>query len=285
MRERKMKIGLIQVDGKLPNLALMKLAKWHEQKGDNVTYIDVSTHQFDITYASKIFIGGSGYDLKSELPEGIEVLTPDYDKFKLDYSVGYTSRGCIRNCDFCIVREKEGFIHEVNYDWIKNAKVLLYDNNFLASPKWREKLQYFIEQKIKVCFNQGLDIRLINEENATMLSKVKYSDDQFKKRRLYFAFDDPKLELIVKEKVKLLIKHGIKPFHLLFYVLVGFNTTFEEDYKRFVILDELGCLPFIMIYNRKNDQTLRHFARWVNKRYYKVCSWNEYRPNKRKKND
>jgi len=272
-----MKVGLIQLDGKMPNLALMKLASWHKKKGDDVTVVDLSDFQFDRTYASKIFAGGSGVDLKSQLPKEIELQVPDYELFKTDYSIGFTSRGCIRDCGFCIVREKEGYIREAPFDWVQHHNVLLLDNNFLASPKWKEKLQYFIRRKLKVCFTQGLDIRLVTDENAELLSKVKYYDSHFRKRRLFFAFDDPKLQAVIIHKIQTLLNHGIKPHHLLFYVLVGYNTTFEQDYQRFDILEKLGCLPFIMIYNNRKDKLiLRHFARWVNKRYYKVCSWKEY---------
>lgn len=271
------KVGLIQVDGKMPNLALMKLASYHKEKGDQVTVIDISTHKFDMIYGSKIFMGGSGYNIKAELPEGIEALVPDYDKFNLDHSIGFTSRGCIRNCGFCIVREKEGKFSDVDMSWIKHSKALLLDNNFLASQKWKEKLQYFIDNNIKVSFNQGLDIRLINKSNAKMLSKVKYYDYKFKTRRIYFAFDDPKLEKIIVEKIKTLVSVGIKPYHLMFYVLVGYNTTFKEDYRRFEVLDKLGAKPFIMLYDNCRDKRLRDFSRWVNKRYYKICKFKNYK--------
>lgn len=281
-----MKIGLIQVDGKWANLALMKLSAFHKKRGDDVTLIDLSSHNFDRVYASKVFVGGSGVDLKSELPEEIELQVPDYDLFKTDYSIGFTSRGCIRDCGFCIVREKEGWIHEMPFDWIQSPKVILLDNNFLASPKWKEKLQFFIRQKLKVCFSQGLDIRLINEENAKLLSQVKYYDNSFRKRRLYFAFDSPKLEKIVRKNVEILLKAGIKNYHLLFYELVGYNTTEEEDYHRFEVLRDLGALPFIMVYNnRKDNQKLRDFARWVNKRYYKVVPFEKYDQHYRKGSD
>ena len=156
-----MKIGLIQVDGKLPNIALMKLAAWHKKKGDDVTIMDISNSSFDRIYGSKIFMGGSGYDLNKELPKEIEAQIPDYDLFNKDYSIGFASRGCIRDCGFCIVKEKEGNFKDVDMSWIKHSKVILLDNNFLASSKWEEKLQYFIDNKIKVSFNQGLDIRIL----------------------------------------------------------------------------------------------------------------------------
>lgn len=278
-----MKIGILQLDGKWPNLALMKLAKWHIDKHDDVTILDLSGYKFDRTYGSKIFMGGSGYNIKAKLPPNIEEVVPDYELFNMTKGerIGFTSRGCIRNCEFCIVREKEGNIEEVDLSWMKGAlKVILIDNNFLASPLWKEKLEYFIKNKIKVCFSQGLDIRLINKENATLLSKVKFYNHTFRGRTLYFAFDDPKLASIIKKKVKILVDVGIKPYYMLFYVLVGFNTTLNQDLYRVKLLKDLGVRPFIMIYNnRKDDKKLRDLARWVNLNFYKVVEFKDYKPN------
>jgi len=277
-----MKVGLIQIDGKWPNLALMKLSAWHKKQGDEVTLIDLSSHVFDRVYGSKIFVGGSGVDLKSELPTEIELEYPDYELYKKDGKIAFTSRGCIRDCGFCLVREKEGWIRDVPFDFVACDKVILLDNNFLASPTWKEKLEFFIRQKIKVCFSQGLDIRLINEENAGLLSKVRYYDNHFRRRRLYFSFDFPELEPIVIDRVGCLNRNGIPSQHLMFYVLVGYNTNFAQDYRRFGVLNGLGCLPFIMIYNDRRDKpVLRHFARWVNQRYYNHISWENYDPHKR----
>jgi len=271
-----MRVGLIQLDGKMHNLALMKLSAWHKKRGDEVTVLDMSNHKFDRVYASKVFVGGSGYDLKSELPPEIEAVVPDYEGFKADYSIGFTSRGCIRDCGFCIIREKEGLIRETPFDWISHHNVILFDNNFLASPKWREKLEYFIRQGLKVNFNQGLDIRLINEENAALLAQVKYYDRKFQRRRLYFAYDDPSLENLVKNRINLLNDAGIPSRHLMFYILTGYNTTFMEDYRRFDVIAKLGCMPFIMIYNNKPGKQLHDFARWVNQRFYEFIPWEEY---------
>lgn len=272
-----MKIALIQLDGKMPNLALMKLSAWHKQQGDEVTVFDLSTNQFDRVYASKVFVGGSGYDLASELPDEIELCTPDYETFKTDYSIGFTSRGCIRDCGFCIVREKEGAIRDLPFDWISHHKVIVLDNNFLASPTWREKLEYFIRQNLKVNFNQGLDIRLITDENAALLAQVKYYNRGFYRRCLYFAFDDPALEPAVRQGIEILLKHGVKPRHLMIYILVAYNTTFTEDYHRFQVINDYGCLPYIQIYNNRRDRPIaRRFARWINQRYYHVVPWEEF---------
>jgi len=275
------RVGLIQIDGKMPNLALMKLAKWHKEKGDDVRIIDLSSLGITKWYGSKIFMGGSGYDVKQKLPDEIEEQVPDYDLFNTDYSLGFTSRGCIRNCGFCIVREKEGMMKEVDMNWIKHQKVILWDNNFLASSKWKEKLQYFIDNNLKVSFNQGLDIRLIDDEKAEILSRVKYYNRTFTRKVIYFAFDDISMKDIFIEKMKILTKY-IKPYEVMVYFIVGFNSTFKEDMERFEIMRKLGVDPFAMPYNnsKKNRQIL-DFCRWVNKRVYKVCEFKDYDQSKR----
>ena len=274
-----MRVGLIQVDGKMPNLALMKLSAWHKKRGDEVVLVDMSHEEFDRIYASKIFVGGSGYDLKSELPAEIEVEYPDYELFKMSKGerIGFTSRGCMRSCEFCIVKDKEGPLREAPFDWVNGAtKVLLFDNQFLGSPIWKEKLEFFIRHRMKVCITQALDIRLVTPEVASVLAKVRFYNHKFSKRRIYFAYDDPSLAQKVTEGIRILTDAGIPRHHLMFYVLVGFNTTHEQDMDRIEHLKSLGCLPFIMIHNNKPDKTLHRLARWINQRYYHVVPWNEF---------
>jgi len=290
---------LVDVDSKFPNLALMKISMWHKKQGDTVDFGVVDP---DVVYISCIFaqnrskalgiarfwesmgcevhVGGSGVDLKTMLPDEVEHEYPDYSLYGIRYSIGFTSRGCIRNCPWCIVPEKEGSIREHSpidefyapY-W---GKMLLYDNNFLASPKWYEKLCQIIARKIKVCFNQGLDIRLVDQEVARLLAKTHYYDDQFKERRLYFAFDIPQIEDQVLHGIETLKKAGIPPSHLMFYVLVGYNTTYEEDMHRIRLLIKKGVLPYVMPYNNRKDSYYPHLARWVNRRVYNWVPWEKY---------
>jgi len=296
-----MKILLIDVDSKMPNLVLMKISAWHKRRGDriffnescnpNKVYISCIFSQnrslalgianFWKSFGCEVEVGGVGIDLKSKLPYEIEHIMPDYSLYGIRYSMGFTSRGCIRRCPWCIVWRKEGYIREhapIDEFYVSRwKKLMLLDNNFLASPRWYEKLEEIRKRKIKVCFNQGLDIRLIDQESARSLSRIHYVDNEFRVRRLYFAFDTPEIESEVIEGIKILKKHGIKSRHLMFYMLVGFNTTFEEDFHRFKILNNLGVLPFVMVYNnRKDNPILRHFARWVNRRYYKFIPWEKY---------
>ena len=117
----------------------MKISAWHKAKGAMVKLIKLNLKRGeqinfgctlpDKVYASIVFkknkhaldylhstysdiaieIGGSGYDLKTELPDYIENMKPDYSLYPdCDYSIGFSSRGCFRKCFFCVVDKKEG---------------------------------------------------------------------------------------------------------------------------------------------------------------------------------
>jgi len=284
-----MKIGLFDIDSKYHNLALMKISAYHKQKGDEVEFYKSLWHStYDKIYCSKIFTkadkngdyrtddmicGGSGINIKRKLPKEIEHIRPDYSLYNLNYSLGFTTRGCIRSCGFCIVRQKEGYIKEhAEVEEFLNSKskiIILLDNNFLALSSHIKKLQKYIDRGWIMDFNQGLDIRLINKENAKLLRKVKHL------KQIRFSWDLMNYEKEVKEGLKILLKTGIKPYRIMVYTLCNFNTSFEEDMYRFEELVNLGVDPFMMIYENGNKK-IRDFTRWVNKRLYKVCDWDNY---------
>ena len=294
-----MRVAMVQIDGKMPNLALMKIAGWHRLRGDTVVRgLDGSVDKAYISViwpqnkpralsASKMFtcpveIGGSGYDYMVTLPDEIEHTMPAYDLWGVDYSMGFTSRGCSRRCPWCIVGDKEGnktvphadlseFLHP------SHNKVILHDGNLLASPTASEVLRDLRESGVKVSFNQGLDIRLVNDEVAALLADQNYYNWHFTGHQLYFAYDTMAVGKAAHRGIEMLVEAGIPPKHLMFYMLVGFDTTFKQDMERYQTLwEELGVYPFVMIYNRQGTPTLRAFARWVNKRVHKVCSWIDY---------
>jgi len=296
-----MEILLIDVDSyKLPNLALMKLSSFFKDRGHEVFLNSCSDP--DLVFVSciypeneelayekvsfylkeKVRFGGTGISLESELPEWVEHVRPDYSLYGVNFSMGFTSRGCIRNCPWCIVPEKEGKIrnHAPIWEFLHpdHDELILLDNNFLASPKWRKNLEIIRDFDLKVNFNQGLDIRLIDEEKAGMLADIRYYDWKFDNRRLHFAFDLPELEEDVRRGVQILKDAGIPPNELMFYELVGFNTDFEEDMHRFRVLEELGVKPYVMRYNDMEGPhgILKHFDRWVNRGYYRFVPWEEY---------
>lgn len=301
-----MKVLLVHVDGKMPNPVLMKLSAEHKQQSDTVSFkrageLSMFYVEPDKVYISCVFswnkskalgiakmfpnaevvLGGPGVDLSSKLPEEIEHIMPDYSLYNTDYSMGFTSRGCIRNCPWCIVPQKEGYIKDnaLIDEFLKpgHKKLILLDNNFMASPRWKENIERIIAYRLWVSFTQGLDIRLIDRESAKLLRLTRWYNWTFKHRTLYFAFDLLEIEDEVRRGIKLLVDAGIKPDRLRFYILTNFNTTFNEDMHRFKVLRELGTEPFVMIYNKeKAPAILRHFSRWVNRMLYKSCEWKNY---------
>lgn len=291
------RVGLIDVDSKIPNLALLKLSAWHKAQGDTILF-PYRGESADRIYASVVFsrnqglarrvrelypqaeIGGTGWSLDSALPPEVEASRPDYGLYGIDYGLGFTSRGCPRRCPFCVVPAKEGPIRSVatvaDMANPRSNRLILLDNNFLAQPEWRQRMTEIRDHTLTVSFTQGLDIRLIDDESAGALSSIRFSNLKFTKSQLHFAFDDPALEGAVVRGVKTLALAGIKPYRLAFFVLVGYDTSFEEDMHRFRVLTALGVDPFIMVYNQTGDPRLRHFARWVNRRLYKSCDWESY---------
>ena len=286
-----MKIGLFDIESKYHNLALMKISAWHKSFGDQTEmYNPLMKKTYDRVYVSKIFskknieegyipedsiIGGSGHDLKIVLPYDMEHFMPDYSLYDLNYSIGFTTRGCIRNCGFCIVRQKEGNIKEhAKVEEFLNPKsnvVVLLDNNFLALPSHIKKLQKYIDKGWRMDFNQGLDIRLVNVENAGLLARVRHY------KQIHFAWDFMQYEKQVKEGLKILFKVGISPRKIMVFILCNYDTTFEEDMYRYNELNNLNVTPYIMIYGKGNKE-IKRFARWVNRRWLsKACKWEDYK--------
>jgi len=225
----------------------------------------------------EVEIGGSGVNLSKSLPEEVEHQCPDYSLYNLDYSMGFLTRGCIRRCPWCIVWQKEGDIKLWSplKEFLRHKRVMLLDNNLLAHPEHKKLLNELIRERVEVCFTQGLDIRLIDNENAKLLKLIHYRDTKFNKPRLYFSWDVLDIENHVLKGIETLEKNGIRPNHLMFYILCGFHVKkedytweyfLENDWYRFEVLAKKGCRPFIMRWNRRKDiPLLTMFSRWVNK--------------------
>ena len=276
-----MRILLVDVDSKIPNLALMKISAWHKQQGDNIGF---DTSNPDKVYISCIFtknkeqakgistfypdaeidIGGSGIDLKKELPIEIESMKPDYDLYPSTYSQDYTSRGCIRKCGFCIVPEKEGQIktwhHPSQFHDDRFDTCMIMDNNLFAAPQeWQDSIfEWFWENHIKMISPQGWDIRLLNWHRVEQLYDTKHIG------MIHFAWDNPSDENAILRGIKLLDKAGFDlKRKVSFYILCGYNTTFEEDLYRCETLKNLGVQAFVMPY--KKTKEISALARWANR--------------------
>lgn len=264
-----MRVAIYNLEG-YKNLALEKIRVYHERQGHQVEeYIPILDETYDKIYCSSIFDytpkgyvgnddrwikGGTGFDIQGKLP-------PEIDEIKPKLSFGFTTRGCIRSCPFCVVPKKEGDIKAVNdiYDiWDGQADLItLLDNNILAHKEHFLKIaDQLKKENLKVDFNQGLDIRLLTDDIAKELATLRHVEYRF-------AFDFPSLDELIKEKVELLKRHGIK--RSMFYVLVGYNTTLNQDLYRLSLLRDLGQNAYVMRY--KKDKKYIPIARWANQRH------------------
>jgi len=254
----------------------MKISTYYKQKGYQVKLTEPQfADMYDKVFASKVFtyselplfppceieIGGSGYDLETKLSDDIEYLMPDYSLYpNSNYSLGFTTRGCTRRCPFCIVSQKEGKLRVVAdlYNvWNRNhEKIVLLDNNILAAPKHFFKITSQIKKEnLIVDFNQGLDCRLLTDLMAKELKSLR-------RPFLRFAFDNINYEKKVLQAIKLLKKYDMNT--VTWYVLVGFDSSIQEDLYRLNLLRKHGQGAYVQRYNYCKEKIYNPMARWAN---------------------
>jgi hypothetical protein len=306
------RVGLFDLDRTgFPNVALMKLSAWHKAQGDTVLPLN-SGESADQRYGSVVFtwnrhkaaaltaqgavVGGSGVSLSDELPAHVEAMRPDYSLYGIDYGIGYLQRGCIRTCAFCVVPEKEGKPRAVasiddllNQTTDRRPFVVLLDNEFFWNLKWATaQLEAFTARGIDFCPSQGLDIRCVTPALASALAVSPFWNVSHSRRQITFAFDDIAIAARYRRGVEDLLAAGIKAWQLQSFVLVGFNSTIEQDLQRIAIIREYGIDPFVMVYRdfhtgkAGRDRVRLNVARWVNRRLYKTCAFEDYEPEARR---
>ena len=311
-----MKVGLIDVDGhNYPNLPLMKISAWHKSKGDSVEWYDpMFGGHYDKVYMSKVFSftpdyeyfvdadeierGGTGYAIENvngkehydkskdkALPYEIEHIYPDYSLYPeqtKDTAYGFLTRGCPRGCDFCIVKDKEGLcsrkVANLNEFWRGQKNIELLDPNILASKEWEELLQQLIDSKARVNFNQGLDIRMMTDKKAEMLSQIPI-------KAIHFAWDRYEDKDFIKPKFEEFRRVcKVRQKDLQVYVLCGDRERVvrPEDLYRIYWLRENGYAPYVMLYEKEKlpkGCDLLKLQRWVNNRFifWKCQDFEEYK--------
>ena len=274
-----MNIGLLNLEPNYRNLALEKLRIYYSQQGENVEDY-FALNKYDKVFASSIFTftpkdvvpegaicGGSGFDLVTKLPPEIHGIKPHSNH-------GFMTRGCPNKCPFCIVHLKEGdiYIECVLLElWDGISKdVTAYDNNALALPDYfAEQAETAIKYHIRVDYNQGLDHRKLTTDIVLIMKRMPHKEYRF-------AFDNPAYYQSVDRAIKLLQENGIN--RCLWYVLVGFNTTFQEDLDRVNFLRERGQQAYIQRFKRpKNDWRHIALAQWVNQHHiFYAMTWEQF---------
>ena len=295
-----MKIGLMDVDRhNFPNLCLMKLSAYHKAAGDKVEWwrpagrydVVYKSRVFTDTYskdeitvrnAAKIITGGTGYGTDTALPYDVEHTRPDYSLYPqfADTAYGFLSRGCPRDCGFCIVSGKEGRKSVKTADlsefWDGQKEIKLMDANLLACADHEKLIEQLAQSGAWVDFTQGLDIRLVNRDNISLLNRVRT-------KAVHFAWDNPNEDLtghfqrfLDFTTVKSSRKRRV-------YVLTNYGSTHEQDLYRVNTLRAMGFDPYVMIYERPTAPPVtRHLQRWVNNKriFYTVNDFNDYLPGK-----
>ena len=305
-----MRVGLIDVDGggRFPNIVLMKMAAWHKAQGHEVSWYSMFDGWYDKVYMSKVFSftpdydysinatevvrGGSGYCIElidgkefyhterdTDLPEEVEHIYPDYSLYPTlteNTAYGFLTRGCPRGCEFCVVGKKEGRcsrkVADLSEFWNGQKNIVLCDPNILACKDWKDLLQQLIDSKAWVDFNQGLDIRLMTEEKARMLSQIKMKE-------VHFAWDKYEDKERIIPKLNLFAKHFRLGHRAVVYTLVNFDTTLEQDLERIYTLRDMGYWAYVMIYDKEHcDPIYRKLQRWVNMRstFAKIDRFEDY---------
>ena len=283
-------VAIAQVDGKWPNLALAKIAATMKREGNAVEWFN-ALDRYDSVFASKVFSdtpdnlylppdairGGSGYSRTDRLMDFVEATKPDWSLWPWwPHDLGYSTRGCIRKCPFCIVPEKEGKLRVVaEFGDLTTSRptMILHDNNVTAAPieHFRKFCADATAAGVTIDFHQGLDARLLTDEHAAIIARSMFA------RRIHLAFDHLSDEAAVREAISTMARAGVVASRLTFFVLVGFDSTPDDDMERVQILRSLGCDPFVMKFKR-DDPYQRRFARWVNNKVaFKAMTWDEFK--------
>ena len=241
-------------------------------------------------FENEIYIGGSGFEMENykttDLPYKIEHCMPDYSLYNeyiedrvrrgdkesrwKDYkelSIGFLTRGCFRKCEFCINKKYNAAFKHSNLDEfldVSRKRICLWDDNFLAYPKWEEELDRLKATGKYFQFKQGLDIRLLTKKSAEKFANSKYYGD------FIFAFDHIKDAQLIDEKLALWRRHCEKGTKL--YLFCAYDSQDDKDieilFERIKILFKYKCLPFVMRYELYKESKFKDIyttiARWAN---------------------
>lgn len=290
---------------KFPNLVLMKLSSYHKSSGDIVGWWSpLEAETFDTVYSSKVFDftpenpylpastirGGTGYSgipVDAVLPAEVDQVFPDYSIYPgCDYAIGYLTRGCPNHCPWCIVPAKEGGIRPYR-TWEQvvrpdTNKLVLMDNNILASDYGISQLESLIGSGYRIDLNQGMDARLVDDRIAGILARLSWI------RFIRFSCDQTSQIEAIERVASLLEGHGKKPYHMFVYLLVTKDVAnAAERVERLKQLNGISIYAQAERNERKGivpNALQKEFAqRYVYGRCYLSETWPEYLTRHREK--
>ena len=313
---------------RFPNLACMKISSWHKQKGHKVELLlDYDNiENYDKVFISKVFTdtevpegvlnlpwveyGGTGfyYDKAKPLDYEIEHSKPDYHlydafvqmalengakakelQYYTDFSIGFTTRGCIRGCSFCVNKNyRQCSKHSPVSEFLDEDRkyICLLDDNVLSCKDWKDIFQELNATGKRFQFKQGMDERLLTDEKCEVVFNSSWIGDYI------FAFDNIKDARLVERKLGLIREHTDKIPK--FYCFCGYNhdepgtyseafwaKDIEDLFERIKILMRYNALPYIMRYADYQLSPYRgiyiNAARWCNQpSFFKKKTFREF---------
>lgn len=298
-------IWLIDFDGSMENLALMRLSTYYKRQGSAVVLKQLGKSHRAIDFESacpplfdrpeKVYIsclfrwnkgkaemlaeqwngnailGGTGIDYNIELDDNVASCLPDPSLYETNKAVGFISRGCPNRCPWCVVWRKEGKLNRVNTaeSIIENfpdaEQAIFLDNNFLALEDYQKDLEWLAKNGIPIDFNQGLDAKYVTPESARLLSRCNWVNGP----RL--ALDHDSRIDVVKRAVKYLNEAGIHSGKITLFILIGFSGIYS-DIARLLIARELGVNAFPMGFRDLDtgDEPARGWNRSLYKKYRRL---------------
>jgi len=318
---------IVRSNHNFPNLALMKLSSYHKSMGnvvkligfDEINPYSLFPTNFDKVFISKAFtdsktpdfiktlpnveVGGTGFyfDKAEDLPSKIEHSKPDYSlyeplfnktikntKYHKDYSIGYTTRGCFRQCPFCVNKNlTRVHLHSPIDEFYDEAKprIAMLDDNILGLPNrdLYNILDKFKEINKPIQYRQGLDIRLLSEERIKRIFQLRY-DGYY-----YFSFDMWKDKDKIEKALKLWSERyqntkarsdNVRSIRTRIYVFTGldehnnYNDSFWLDdlellFKRIEIILRYKASPYVMRFETVDKSIYR-------KIYQSICLWTNH---------
>lgn len=313
---------------RFPNLACMKISAWNKQQGHSVELLLDYDHieDYDKVFISKVFTdtkipdgvlnlswvehGGTGfyYDKAPPLPQDIEHIMPDYHLYDpfvktaleqgvkhkelvyyTDYSIGFTTRGCIRGCSFCVNKNYHMCsVHSPVSEFLDPDRkyICLLDDNVLSCRDWKSIFEELNSTGKRFQFKQGMDERLLTDEKCEVIFNSNWIGDYI------FAFDNIRDRKIVESKLQLIREHTHKIPK--FYCFCGYNhdnpdiydydfwvNDINDLFERIQILMRYHALPYIMRYADYKQSPYKGMyvtiARWCNQpSYFKKLSFRQF---------
>ena len=237
------------------------------------------------------------YILKNVNVKVFQGYSKKLDLYEPDYSINYnvkppwddsmitfTTRGCPNKCGYCMVwRMEPEFYVEPNWEKsiIKNNYniAIISDNNFLASSisHIENVVRVLKDSGKKVLFNNAVDVKLLTEGKAELLSQIKYLSNG--RNGLRFAFDrmgdDGHYQNACELMIKKLNKKSLSGISLT-YVLFNFDDTPQEAYYRASECWKYKSNPYLMQYRPLNllDKKTKHIGKyWTEKLALAFRTW------------